>query len=82
MITFQDKVDNPRVVAVYTTLKILVHMRRHMGIEAANEFADKYIEAIEGVNPFIAELVSEALIGQAAQNLFVSTRAKPKGGEG
>ena len=82
MITFDDTVNNPRVVAVYSTLKIMVFMRQHLGIEAVHEFVDGYIASIERVNPQIAGHVNDVMVGKAAENLFEMVRSRKKGGAG
>lgn len=83
MTTFEDTIHNPRVVAVYSTLKIMVFMRQHMGIEAVHEFVDNYIASIERVNPAIAGQVNDVLVGKAAEHLFEMVRSScRKGGAG
>jgi hypothetical protein len=46
------------LVAFYTLLKILMKMKKELGLEAMLEYMAKYIESIDSHNPTLAKAIA------------------------
>lgn len=49
------------LVSFYTLLKILMKMKKELGLEAMLEYMAKFIEAIDSHNPKLSQAVSKTL---------------------
>ena len=54
--------NTENTVVIYTVLSILLKMKRTLGLEAALDYVDRYLLAIERDNPQIRSAVAQALV--------------------
>ena len=68
---------SPRsIVTLYTSLRILLVMRKKLGLEAMLEYLDKYVENLEKDNVQMKRAVTRALLFIDTKKLYEKTMFK------
>ena len=57
-------------VPVYTVLKILVKMKKQLGLEVMLDYMDYYLKIIETHNPDVKEAVEKALTMISVEKIY------------
>jgi hypothetical protein len=72
----------PQQISIYTTMKILLSIRRSQGLECMLEFIEMYTSATERNNPELKQVLAESLEEKCVETFYKSVATLRKGGEG
>jgi chromosomal replication initiation ATPase DnaA len=70
----------PSQIAVYTTMKILLLIRKKQGLECMDEFIEMYARAVERRHPELKEVLADILIERSTEGFYQSVIQIEKGG--
>jgi hypothetical protein len=72
----------PQQISIYTTMKILLSIRRSQGLESMLEFMEKYTLAAERTTPDLKQILAESLEEKCVETFYKSVTTLKEGGEG